>query len=89
MLKAYVCPSCRGSGKIEAVEPNPKYVPATIYDENFQPEFLFVNVSCFDCVDRGLPPKVELPVNGPPAAKECIIEAEFTPFVPPALEEPK
>jgi hypothetical protein len=74
MLKAYVCYICRGSGQV--------------WLQDFDGEGNTTEL-CPDCVGRGLPAKIELPVNGPPAAKEMIVESELTPYVPPALEEPK
>jgi len=74
MLKAYVCYVCLGKGEVYTVD----------FEEGGLP-----TESCPDCVGRGLPPRVELPFNGPPAAKEMIVETTLETYIPPALEEPK
>ena len=80
MLKAYVCYVCLGKGEVYTTD----------FEEGGLPK-----ESCPDCVARGLPARIELPVNGPPAAKEMLVEATLMPITqtldgdPWKTEEPK
>lgn len=79
MLRAYVCHVCLGVGEIFDVN--------TEKDSTISP--------CPSCAGSGLPPRIEIPVNGPPAAKEMIVEATLMPITqtldgdPWKTEEPK
>jgi hypothetical protein len=68
MLKEYVCSICHGSGQ--------QGNEVVVQEPDDWPEAKWVWEPCSSCVGRGIPSRIEVPINGPPAAKERVIDME-------------
>lgn len=62
MLKKYICGYCNGEGLV------------TSYTVDSEGECTENRGQCPSCTAQGAPPWIEMAVNGPPAAKEHVIE---------------
>ena len=72
MIKTYVCPHCKGTGQIWAL------------DENNE---LDIMVTCPVCVELGLPAKITLKGGTKQGANEMEVEATFSVVVPLQMKE--
>ena len=71
MLRTYICAICWGRGTVWTVD----------YGEGGE-----TTEPCPYCAANGAPPKIEIPIKGPPAAKEYIVDVEYTPIGTPIIK---